>query len=216
MAEIGNLRERATFQTYDAGTLTYTDALGADVWCRVEQPSGQLAFRATSGVVQRRYMVTARYRSELDAAVRILWRSKTLEITEEANPDEHRNYLTFAARESEASATQREIDQRGVDVTLRRIANTQDVSQPWHVTANATTDVETQALIVAQKAEADGDVFNVAQRTVVTIILEAGSDNLPPLPGDQILYGTRTLVAETVERVSPMDPIECFSLICRE
>ena len=221
-AVVGELRERATFQAWSTVSSAYANVLSpaADVWCRVAQPSGQMAQQGPAGVVQRRYTVTARYRSEIDTASRIIWRGKTLEIVEGANPDEHRQYLTFSTRESMATALQREIDTRGFSVTYSRPVNASpvDASKPWVVVAGTTLTVSTKAIIEAQTTQMDGSDVPHLMQTVTVFVILASNDAIAgtPLPGDRIAYGSRTMVVETVTRVSPMDPVLAWSLSCRE
>lgn len=105
----GDLRERVTFQTRDAGQdaagqpiLTWSDAFTS--WAAIEPLSGRDLIQAQIANAQVTHQVTVRYRSEFAdpiqaAKMRIVYGSRIFAITSCLNQLERRRAVVFQVQE---------------------------------------------------------------------------------------------------------------------
>lgn len=105
---IGSMRERITLQeevrTEDGAggfTTSWADlSFTPSVWARVEPLEGRERLQAMQVDARASHRVTVRYRSDLKASQRIVWRSRHLHpIGPWLNEDERRRFATAMCRE---------------------------------------------------------------------------------------------------------------------
>jgi SPP1 family predicted phage head-tail adaptor len=100
----GELQHRVALQTQASTQDTFGAPAGAwstamTVWAKVEAPGG-----GSEAIVQERaeaiisHVVTLRYREGITAAMRAVWRGKTLQIQSVA-PDNNLRYIVLQCRE---------------------------------------------------------------------------------------------------------------------
>lgn len=104
----GQLRERITIQqaveTPDGGggsSVVWTDL--ATLWAEVRPLSGRERLQAQQIEASVDYRVTIRYRSDVDAGMRVVWGALTMNIRAVYNEDRKRKYLTLDAESGVAT-----------------------------------------------------------------------------------------------------------------
>lgn len=96
---VGQLRERVTVQQFTetrngigAAVKSWSDV--AEVWAEVRTPSGRELMAAAQMHSVLTHMITIRYRDDITAAMRVVWRGVNLEVDGEPfDPDGTRRWL---------------------------------------------------------------------------------------------------------------------------
>ena len=104
MMRAGELRHRVTIQqkivtrdTFGGEVVTWADV--ATVWAAVEPLRGREFLDAKQIQAETAYRVRMRYRSDVDTDMRIVWDSRTLEITAVLDVDGRGRELELMCRE---------------------------------------------------------------------------------------------------------------------
>lgn len=108
---IGPLRERVTIERAtrsadsSGGSVVSWAPLGhaPTVWARVEPLSGGEALQAMRLEARITHRVTLRWRDDVSATMRLVWRARVLNIRAVTNPDERRRYLELLCEEGVAT-----------------------------------------------------------------------------------------------------------------
>lgn len=102
MSAAGDLRERVTIETPTrvgdgtGGESVSWSAL-ATVWADVAALSGSEVTLGERDEARGRFTVTMRYRDDVSAEMRLVWRGKILNIRALRDPDGHRRWLAVGA-----------------------------------------------------------------------------------------------------------------------
>lgn len=112
VAATGQMRERVTIQTPTVTqtpsgdtVTTYTDFV--TVWARMEPKRVNAIAEALRETVQRKWVCTMRYRSDvqaIDGKVRIVWRGRYFNGQGGINPDEQRQLIALTLEEFNPTA----------------------------------------------------------------------------------------------------------------
>lgn len=104
--QLGNLRERITIEqraevTGSRGPVGAGWSTLAEVWANVAPTGAREAIRIGQQEPQTDYVVTIHHRSDVTAAMRITWGSRTLQIVAPpTNPDQRNKFTELRCREA--------------------------------------------------------------------------------------------------------------------
>lgn len=102
MMDPGQLRDRVTIQrdsgtSGDGGAYEPTWIEVAQVWANVRPLTVRESLVAQQTASRVNYVVTIRYRQDVSAEMRLVWRGASMNILGVTNPDQHRAFLEITA-----------------------------------------------------------------------------------------------------------------------